>query len=155
GLHGANCHGDIAMAGDDDRRDVSGCLSQFGLEVQSAHFRKAYIQDEATGAVRVVPKKFFRRIKDLACEPNGFDQRFKAIANIRTVINDKDNAVLHTGNAHALSPHTVRPGAKPAVGLLVATQVIDSLVHMHLIGISILQLTPSVANPRSTVPPSS
>src|SRR6185312_1228971 len=29
GLHGANCHGNIAMTSDDDRRNASGCLSQF------------------------------------------------------------------------------------------------------------------------------
>ena len=52
GLHGLNRHGDVAMTGDENNRNLDLGPRQFRLEVEAAHPRQPDIENKAAGSIR-------------------------------------------------------------------------------------------------------
>src|SRR4051812_7504715 len=101
-LDGFDRHGNVAMSGYKDDRNRPARRTQLTLKVQAANARKAYVQDQTTGAVRMLAaEELFRRRVGLGLQPHGLQQIRDGLTHTFIIINDEHHRGVRGGHESA------------------------------------------------------
>src|SRR5262249_6161495 len=91
-FHGPDRHGNVAVAGDEDDRQLRVRLDELALQIEPAQPRQAHVEDEASRRIRTTcVQERPRAGKHLDLESDGRDEPPQRVAHRRIVVDHEDD----------------------------------------------------------------